>query len=48
MSPTGVYTCAVPDEFNTAMTHAATITLVGEQCINVHLLLYKVYTSLGE
>ena len=27
MSPTGVYTCEVPDESNTAMIHTATITL---------------------
>ncbi len=44
MSPTGAYTCVVPDEFNTAMTHAATIRLVGEYGLDVHLL---IYTSLG-
>ncbi len=27
MSPTGVYTCEVPDESNTTMNHTATITL---------------------
>ena len=27
MSPTGVYTCQVPDGVNTAMIHTATITL---------------------
>ncbi len=27
MSPTGVYTCEVPDESNTAITYRATITL---------------------
>ncbi len=27
MSPTGVYTCMVPDESNTAVTHIANITL---------------------
>ncbi len=27
MSPTGVYTCEVPDESNIAMTHTAAITL---------------------
>ncbi len=27
MSPTGVYTCEVPDESNPAMTYTATITL---------------------
>ncbi len=27
MSPTGVYTCHVPDESNTALTHTATIVL---------------------
>ncbi len=27
MSPTGVYTCEVPDESNTTLTHTATITL---------------------
>ncbi len=36
MSPTGAYTCVVP---STAMIHAATITLVGEYCPDVHLLL---------
>ncbi len=30
ISPTGVYTCEVPDESNGAMTHRATITLLGE------------------
>ncbi len=33
MSPTGVYTCEVPDGSNTAMTHRATITL-GECIFN--------------
>ncbi len=27
LSPTGVYTCEVPDESNTATTHTATVTL---------------------
>ncbi len=32
MFPTGAYTCVVP---STAMIHAATITLVGEYCLDV-------------
>ncbi len=35
MSPTGVYTCEVPDESNTAMTHNATITLGECHCLNI-------------
>ena len=30
ISPTGVYTCQVPDGSNTEMPHTATITLIGE------------------
>ena len=32
MSPTGVYTCVVPDEDNTTMIHTATITLILGEC----------------
>ncbi len=35
MSPTGVYTCEVPDGSNTAMTHRATITLGECHCLNI-------------
>ncbi len=37
MSPTGVYTCAVPDE-NTTMIHTATITLCESHCLNINTI----------
>ncbi len=35
ISPTGVYTCKVPDESNTSRTHTAIITLCECHCMNI-------------
>ncbi len=39
MSPTGVYTCVVPDGSNTAIIHTATITLTLGEC--AHTLIHN-------
>ncbi len=38
MSPTGVYTCEVPDESDNTTTHRATISLTNSECVATYLI----------
>ena len=43
MSPTGVYTCEVPDGYNTTEIHTANITLCECYCLNIYTISIQMY-----